>query len=86
MSSPGITWYSAPLLVLVGERVHTGTQPLALALVHGVQHVENLIAPYVQRAAVQLTRDVQIETDVEGVSRHHCPIFNILQEPPVAWK
>lgn len=65
---PGITWYSAPLQVLVGERVYTGTQPLAPALVHGVQHVENLIAPYVQRAAVQLTGDVQIETDVEGVS------------------
>ncbi len=86
VSSPGVAWYGASLRVLVGERVNMGAQPLAFALVHGVQNMEHLVTSYVQWAIVQLAGDVQIETDVERVSGYHCAIFNVLQQPPVAWK
>lgn len=48
VSSPGVARYGAFLRVLVGERVHSGAQPLTFALVHGVQNMDNLVTSYVQ--------------------------------------
>lgn len=44
--SPGVAGDGASIQVLVGERVDTGTQPLAPALVHGVEHVQHLVAAH----------------------------------------
>lgn len=84
--SPGVTRDGAFFQVVVCERVDTGTQPFAFFLIHGVQNMEDLITSDVQRAAIRLAGDIQIETYVEGVSRYHCAIFNILQQPSVALK
>lgn len=48
VSSPGVARYGASLRVFVGERVNAGAQPLAFALVHGVQNMEHLVTSDVQ--------------------------------------
>lgn len=69
-SIPCVAGNGAPVRqVGASVRVDTGAEPLAAALVPGIQHVHHLIAAHGQRAGVQLAGDVEVEPYVEGVAR-----------------
>ncbi|TNN47620.1 hypothetical protein EYF80_042181 [Liparis tanakae] len=65
--------------------VDVGAQPLAAALVPGVQHVHHLVAAHAQRAAVRLAGDVEVNPDVEGVARDQRAVRQVPLEAPLHW-
>lgn len=68
-SIPWIAGYGATvLLVRAGDGVDTSAQPVAAALVPCVQHMHHLITGHWQGAVVRLAGDVQVDSDVEGVT------------------
>ena len=69
-SVPWVAGHGAAVCqVVAGVGVDTGAQPLAAALVPGVQHVHHFIAAHAQGAAVRLAGDIEVDPYVEGVAR-----------------
>lgn len=78
--SPAVAGNGPHFQVPVGERINSGTQPLAPPLVHGVQNMNDLIALHRQGAAVLLAGDVQVQADIKRVPRCDQPFLQFRQQ------
>lgn len=80
LRSPAVAGNGPHFQVPVGERINSGTQPLAPPLVHGVENMNNLITFHWQGTAVQLAGDVQVQADMKRVPWRDQPFFQFRQQ------